>query len=78
MNAPAYPTQHLAGLAIDMTTTWTASTITIINGSGQAVKIDTLPHSGLNATLIEVGATYGVIHFKNAVMDPNHWSSNGR
>lgn len=76
--APAYPTMHTPGLAIDMTTTWTRSAITIVNGSGHKVTISSSPHTGLNPTLIAVGATYGVIHFKNAARDPNHWSSTGK
>ena len=76
-SAPAYPTQHSVGLAIDMTTTWTAKKITIVNARGKDVTISTTPHSGLNRQLIAVGATYGVIHFTIAAHDPNHWSSNG-
>jgi hypothetical protein len=77
-SAPAYPTLHSVGLAIDMTTTWTAKKITIVNGSGKKVTISTTPHSGLNRQLIAVGSSYHVIHFKNAVHDPSHWSVNGK
>jgi hypothetical protein len=60
-----------------MTTTWNQPRITIVNGNGQSMKISTLPHDGLNPKLIEVGATYGVIHLSPASKDPNHWSING-
>lgn len=75
--APALNSLHTQGLAIDMTTIWNKKTITIVNGSGTSVTIDTTPHSDLNAQLIAVGASYGVIHFLNATRDPNHWSVNG-
>jgi hypothetical protein len=74
---PALSTLHTQGLAIDMTTTWSSNTITIVNSKGKEVTIASGPHSGLNKTLIAVGASYGVIHLKNAAKDPNHWSVNG-
>jgi hypothetical protein len=75
--APALNSLHTQGLAIDMTTTWSSKKITIVNGSGVPVTINTAPHTGLNSQLIAVGATYGVIHFLKAAKDPNHWSVNG-
>lgn len=60
-----------------MTTTWSKARITIENGSGHSVTIDSTPHSGLNKQLIAVGASYHVIHFLNASKDPNHWSVSG-
>jgi hypothetical protein len=75
--APALNSLHTQGLAIDMKTTWSSKKITIVNGSGMSVIINTTPHSGLNSQLIAVGATYGVIHFLKAAKDPNHWSVNG-
>jgi hypothetical protein len=77
-HAPAYPTEHSVGDAIDMTTVWTANKIAIVNAHGEKVTISTSPHSGLNRQLIAVGATYHVIHFKNVAADPNHWSVNGK
>jgi hypothetical protein len=81
--APALNSNHTKGLAIDMTTTWSASSISIVEsifdgGSGQSVPINTTPHNGQNSQLIAVGATYGVIHLQPAAHDPNHWSWNGR
>lgn len=75
--APALNSLHSQGLAIDMATTWTARTVVILNHSGHPVKITTGPRNGLNATLIKVGRTYGVIHYLTAAFDPNHWSSTG-
>jgi hypothetical protein len=50
------------------------------------VPINTSPRTGLNATLMQVGATYHVFHFcyppgtcqtKVPSNDANHWSYNG-
>lgn len=84
--APALNSLHTAGLAIDMTTTWDQPTITIVDGSGHAIPINTTPHSGLNTQLMAVGLTYFVHHFcyppgtcqtKVPANDANHWSVNG-
>ncbi|MGW1765962.1 hypothetical protein ACWCQL_18045 [Streptomyces sp. NPDC002073] len=76
--APSLHTLHTPRLAIDMTTTWTAPSITITDKTGTRVKITTTPRTGLNTKLIAVGKTYGVIHFLQAAKDKNHWSSTGR
>lgn len=84
--APALKSLHTMGLAIDMRTTWSQSTITIVDGNGHSVVISTSPRTGLNSKLMAVGATYGVFHFcyppgtcKEHVPadDPKHWSVNG-
>lgn len=75
--APALNSLHTRGLAIDMTTTWTAKKIHIREKNGHLTVIGTTPRSGLNRKLIAVGKTYGVIHFLNAAKDANHWSSTG-
>ncbi len=75
---PALDSLHTRGQAIDMTTTWTSERITIIDAHGHRVTISRLPRDGVNAQLISVGATYGVIHLQPAGNDPNHWSINGR
>jgi hypothetical protein len=83
--APALQSMHNKRLAIDMSTTWTNNNITIADGSGNNVTINTSPHTGLNKQLMAVGATYGVIHFcynntctgKTPADDAKHWSSNG-
>ena len=66
------------GESVVMSTTWTRAKITIYNASGHAVVIKSGPRTGLNAKLITVGATYGVIHFRPAGKVMNDWSINGR
>lgn len=84
--APALRSLHTRGLAIDMRTTWSKGKITVVNGSGHDITINTTPQDGLNAQLMAIGTTYGVFHFcyppgtcKKAVPsgDANHWSVNG-
>lgn len=70
---PALQSRHTQGLAIDMNVVWQGALV-IRNASGQEVTIDTTPHSGGNAQLQAVGATYGVIKLAT---DPPHWSSDG-
>ena len=81
--APPLKSNHNKKLAIDMTTTWTG-TVTVKNGQGHNVKITTTPRTGLNAKLMAIGQTYGVIHFcytgcttATPAKDANHWSFNG-
>ena len=76
--APALDSGHARGQAIDMTTTWTSARVTIVDAHGHRVTIGALPRDGVNAQLISVGATYGVIHLQPPGNDPNHWSINGR
>jgi hypothetical protein len=72
--APVLLSRHEQGRAIDMTISWTGI-LTIVNGSGTTVTINTMPRNGAgNALLHQVGATYGVI--KLLVDDP-HWSDDG-
>ncbi|MGW1769463.1 hypothetical protein ACWCQL_36135 [Streptomyces sp. NPDC002073] len=75
--APSLNTLHTPRLAIDMTTTWAANSITITDKTGTRVKIATTPRTGMNTKLWAVGKTYGVIHFSPAAKDKNHWSYNG-
>ncbi|MBL1082403.1 hypothetical protein JK359_10475 [Streptomyces actinomycinicus] len=76
--APSLTTLHTQGLAIDMTTTWSARSITVTDHGGHRVTISTTPHTGLNTKLISVGRSYGVIHYSSPPEDdPNHWSTNG-
>jgi hypothetical protein len=76
-DAPALDSRHTQGLAIDMTTTWTARKVAIRSGNGQLVTIGSAPRTGLNPLLVKVGKTYGVVHFLSPAQDPNHWSSDG-
>jgi hypothetical protein len=71
---PAIRSRHNAGLAIDMSLSW-SKTIEIMNARGDAVKISALPRNGLNKQLIAVGKTYGVQKFRGH--DDPHWSDNG-
>lgn len=75
--APLLASLRTKGLSIDMSTTWTARRITIVNAAGHRVTIRSTPHDGLNKALIAVGATYGVIHFRKAAQAMNVWSVNG-
>lgn len=75
--APSLQSYHIKGKAIDMTISWVGD-MNIKKKDGSKVTITTLPRDGTNSKLIEVGATYGVIHFKNAQKDKPHWSTNGK
>ena len=59
--------------AIDMTITW-QGTLSIVDAQGGLVKIATLPRTGDNLALHQVGATYSVLKL---VGDPPHWSDDG-
>ena len=74
--APALNSNHIAGKALDMAVTWTG-TLSVKDKAGHAVSIATTPRDSTNAKLIEVGKTYGVIHFINVMKDKPHWSVNG-
>lgn len=71
--APALTSNHILGLAIDMTIGW-AGTLNIKDAAGNVVGIGA-PQTGANPKLHEVGKSYGVIKL---VSDPPHWSDNGR
>jgi hypothetical protein len=73
---PALASRHITGQAIDMHIGWNGA-LTINDASGNAVVISTTPRDGTNANLIQVGATYGVIHLTNVMKDPPHWSTDG-
>jgi hypothetical protein len=75
---PALLTRHATGQAIDMTTTWTSPTITILNAAKHPVLISSQPQNGLNAALEAIGAGYKVMHYMPAAADKNHWSDNGK
>ena len=76
--APLLTSVRTLGESIVMSTTWTRAKITIRNASGNAVVIRSGPRNGLNAKLITVGATYGVIHFRPPGRAMDDWSVNGR
>jgi hypothetical protein len=83
-DAPGRHSNHIKGMAVDMTTTWDKDSITILDAKNQEVSITTAPHSGMNPKLWEVGKTYGVWHYgtwSNDMSKPshdrNHWSVDG-
>ncbi|HEX8662587.1 MAG TPA: hypothetical protein VF744_00995 [Beijerinckiaceae bacterium] len=69
----ALRSRHTERRAIDMTISWTGN-LTLTDGNGQQVTINTSPRSGGNTTLHRVGRTFGVIKL---VSDPPHWSDDG-
>jgi hypothetical protein len=73
--APALQSRHLVGCGIDMNIRWTG-TLTIADGDGNIIKIESFPHSGMNKQLHRVGASYGVIKYNRAGRDEPHWSDN--
>jgi len=85
---PALKSNHIAGLAVDMTTTWRKDSITIRRADGTEVVITTSSASERtdnNPDLHEVAESYGVIHFASqkgakslSAGDKNHWSHDGR
>ena len=74
--APALSSKHITGTAVDMAISWT-DTLTIANLDGTAVAITSLPRTGMNPDLHEVGRTYGVIKFVGGAADIPHWSDDG-
>lgn len=85
---PSLTSNHIAGRAVDMTTTWHKDSITIRTFDGSEVVIRTTgagERTDNNPDLHEVAESYGVIHFASQkgaktlpAGDRNHWSYNGR
>lgn len=74
--APSLKSRHTAGLGIDMTICW-GGTLSIVDATGETIKVETIPRTGMNRVLHRVGATYGVIKYSRAGRDEPHWSDNG-
>lgn len=74
---PALRSQHNLGLAIDMSLSW-HGTVSVKDANGKLVTIRTMPRTGMNRQLIEIGATYGVKKYGGGGRDVPHWSNNGR
>ncbi len=70
---PALTSRHTEGHAVDMSISWSGN-LSITNASGATVVINTTPRTGMNAQLIQVGASYGVVKLQS---DPPHWSNDG-
>ncbi len=73
---PALHSQHEVRLAIDVTISW-SGILDIANQYGTTTEIKSSPRSGMNAELVQVGATYGVIKYNRTGTDKPHWSSTG-
>lgn len=74
---PALRSQHNLRLAIDMSLSW-SGTVSVMDANRRLVHIDSLPRTGMNRQLIEIGATYGVKKYVGGSKDVPHWSNNGR
>jgi hypothetical protein len=70
----ALDSRHIAGLAIDMTITWTGS-FQIKKPNGVLVSIGSPTNGAANKELHQIGKDYGVIKL---VKDAPHWSSDGK
>jgi hypothetical protein len=66
---------HIRGKAIDMNIAW-KGTLVLTRPAPLVVRIESLPRTGQNRELHEIGANaFGV---RKLVSDPPHWSSDGR
>jgi hypothetical protein len=72
---PALVSRHTQGRAVDMNISWIGE-LAIATSGGPERRIASVPRSGMNPELHQVGAGYGVIKaaFAN---DPPHWSDDG-
>lgn len=75
--APALSSRHTEGNAVDMTIHW-SDNLVIKRKDATEVTIATEPRTGMNTTLHEVGATYGVTKYHGGDKDKPHWSNDGR
>lgn len=74
---PALHSLHNDRNAIDMTISWTG-VVHVADHQGAPVRIATLPRTGMNRILQEIGAGYGVTKFIGGDLDKPHWSTTGR
>ncbi|CAJ0814017.1 hypothetical protein LMG18101_02109 [Ralstonia flaminis] len=74
--AAALVSRHTQRKAIDMTIGWSGS-LAIRNASDELITISSTPRTGMNATLKQVGQSYGVIKFVGGASDKPHWSTDG-
>ncbi len=74
---PALASRHTQRKAVDMNISW-SGILTIQDANGKSIKIQTAPQTGMNATLQEIGKSYGVIKFLKGLKDKPHWSTDGR
>jgi hypothetical protein len=73
---PALNSKHTAGLAVDMSISW-SGTLSIMNNAGLIISIVSSPQSGTNDDLADVGANFGVIKYNGSGVDRPHWSDTG-
>ena len=67
---------HIQGLAIDMTITWKGDLVIEVPGQERKTYINTGPKNGAdNRELHQAGRSFSVLKLLN---DPPHWSHNGR
>lgn len=73
VHEPSLTSRHIDRRAIDMTISWDGDLkITDFNGVSHTIR--STPRNGMNAELIAVGATFGVLKL---LRDPPHWSDDG-
>jgi D-alanyl-D-alanine dipeptidase len=70
---PARQSRHTEGQAIDMSIAWLGDLV-IAKPNGTTITVTSAPRTGDNASLQQVGSSYGVIKL---VTDPPHWSTDG-
>jgi uncharacterized repeat protein (TIGR01451 family) len=74
---PALTSNHTAGLAVDMATTWAGKRVCIPDANGGSSHCSR-NGDGTNRWLIAWGKTFRVIHYLAVDNDRRHWSINGR
>jgi len=70
---PSLVTRHTEKLAIDVNISWSGN-LTVVDGTGAKVVINTAPRDNNNIQLQQVGATYEVYKLPQ---DKPHWSDDG-
>jgi uncharacterized protein with ParB-like and HNH nuclease domain len=73
-NAPSITSNHITGMAIDMTIEW-SGTIKVKKKDNTEVSVTYMANVNANTVLHDIGASYGV---KKLTTDAPHWSFNGR
>ena len=73
---PALDSRHSLGLAVDMSIDWRGE-LNIADETSRIVSINTLPRTGMNSILKDVGMGYGVFKYIGGYKDVPHWSDTG-
>jgi hypothetical protein len=74
---PSLTSRHTQHKAMDTNISWQGN-LGIKQADGTEKTITTTPRDHTNSSLIEVGKTYGVIHYSPVGKDKVHWSTDGR